>query len=705
VAGQEHAEDGRIVSDMGRVGWSADQTISETSRWAASEYGPTPGTVDWPTAPSRDEGVTSTGRLRLQLDDDQPADDDGAAPRVEAQWALWGKDDDESDYRVLRCSNGTFGVKDFYGLIARYASGVNEALPQYTVCWIPSGEQDDHGYLAVGIHELADRDPRRSGGLARAAAGREIEYIRLFCVRYDDLAAAGVRYTDLIEAVREQQLPATLTKPITVTVPDIAQPRLSAPLATLAENVAALLLTTRPVCILGVETATAKDRLVFIESVMSLLPYGLRTTMSAATWASATAQDLKLRLFFSNARRDDAGRTINMTWDQLRELDFSAEDDKAPELYLGWLRQASPGAVAALFALTDPVRFNPAEIRTMVADLPEDRPVEHSLRGLANSLRHRHQAAVTAEVQRLRRYLSRTPDSAERSVYQSQIAELGLLHEHAWLHPSTKASVYRVLLDLAFETKLSYASYCDLEDAAGRLPSGVLRSVLLKRKFATFVPWVLVAKAEPGTPDEALMESLAEQHIPAAEPLTVFLQDIRAMRPDHRPPVYQFAVGYLCTYSADAATELIRRGYLADVLEVVFPGNRKARQIRLEDMLRFVYGGPLSKAQIVELFANPKVHPTRAFEAAVTSLAPRKLGEFIKDHAALARLRQSGDPDDVRRFQRTSQRRSRARVPDMIPQTSDTIWMIPKRTIYAAVVIFGLVVAYLAFLWLTSAHP
>ena len=169
MAGQEDAEDGGIVSDMGRVDWSADQTTSEKSHWPASQHDPELETVHLRSEPSREEGVTSTGRLRLQLDEDQPADD-GAAPGLEAQWALWGKEDEESDYRVLRCSKGIFGVEDFHELIARYASGVKEELPQYTVCWIPCGQRDDPAYLAVAIHELADPDPRRSGGRSRAAA-------------------------------------------------------------------------------------------------------------------------------------------------------------------------------------------------------------------------------------------------------------------------------------------------------------------------------------------------------------------------------------------------------------------------------------------------------------------------------------------------------------------------------------------------------
>ena len=162
---------------------------------------------------------------------------------VAAEWALWGKEGNESAYRVLRSSEGTFSLDDFHAIITRYAPGVKETLPQYTVCWIPAGKGDQRprvsgaaakrgrttgagdgqgyqGYLAVGIHELAERRPPPGRVVrARTAGGREIEYVRLFCVRYAGLAEFGVRYADLVGAMRDQQLPADLTGPIRVELP------------------------------------------------------------------------------------------------------------------------------------------------------------------------------------------------------------------------------------------------------------------------------------------------------------------------------------------------------------------------------------------------------------------------------------------------------------------------------------------------------
>jgi hypothetical protein len=168
-----------------------------------------------------------------------------------------------------------FHPRDFHEVIERYASGTQESLPQYTVCWIP-GDNGLEGYLAVGIHELADPDPRRSGGRVRAASGSVIEYIRLFCVRYAEMARQAVSYTELVESVMDRQLPAGPTDPITVELLETDQPPFPGAVRALAENVAMLLLTIRPVCVLGAEEVAAEERLRFIDQVMSLLPYGMR---------------------------------------------------------------------------------------------------------------------------------------------------------------------------------------------------------------------------------------------------------------------------------------------------------------------------------------------------------------------------------------------------------------------------------------------
>jgi hypothetical protein len=653
-----------------------------------------PTASDWISGTAGDEGITTTRLLAGQFGRDRPGDDAGEVREVTAEWALWGKDGTESGYRVLRCSKGVFGPADFHGIISRYASGAKDKLPQYTVCWIPAGKREERygaagrgpadddggqGYLAVGIHELVGRDPRRFGGRARTADGREIEYVRLFCVRYAELAEFGTSYTGLLEAVQEHQLPAGSTGPLQVKLPQTAPPATApsssgAALYALAENIVMLLLTIRPVCVLGAEAATAEDRRDFIELVMSLLPYGLRTTMSASTWASSTAQDLKLRLFFSNARLNDGGRTSYVTWGQPAGVALRTAGDDAPSLYLAWLRHVGSHAAALLAGLTDPVRFDPAEIRKMVASLPEDKPIEQSLDELANNLRHGDQLAVSAVVQRLQRY--HEPSSAERHAHRQQIGRLGLLKDRPGIHPGTSQSVYRVLLRLAFSGPLTYANYCEIEDAIGGPPRGTLRSVLLAGEFATLLPWLLAAKAEAEFADADIMKGLADRGMQPTELLSGFQRQLMHVRSEHRPATFDFTLQYLLTHVENPRAELIRRGYLADTLQTVFAGDRKAQQIRLEKMLWYIYRGQLKRDQISELFSAPGLYPTPALEAAVAGLAAsRKARRFIEEQAATARLLHEGHPDNVRTVQRGAQRPSRRL------NGTDTIWGFPKKNL------------------------
>lgn len=580
-----------------------------------------------------DDGITLTAPLIRRLDRGQPADEPGGGRVVTAEWALWGKEAEEPDYRVLRCSTGTLSHGDFHRVITRYATGAMETLPQYTICWIPdnTGRAEDR-YIAVGIHELAHADPGQSGGRARIERGRAIEYLRLFCVRYSELAEHRASYTELVEALWKHQLPAGRTDPISVELQEPKSP-LAAPVRALAEYVAALLLTTRPVYILGAERATAEERLWFIDRVMSLLPYGLRVGLSASTWASATAQDLKLRLFFTNARRDDGGRTSYVTWSQPVKLDLSHPDALPLRHYLNWLRHVGPGAAAALTDSdqTAPVGFALDEIRRMVANLPEGRPVKDILEELAAGADRGDLPAVRRARDRLRRHLNDPPDPSDLQSYRRTIKKLGLLRDHPKLPDRTSASVYRVLLRLAFGPPITYDNYCAIEDCLGSPPRGSLRSEILKVEFSDYVPVVLAWRAEDGFPDQELMASLNDRGTPATALVMEFQRKYAIVRPPHRESAYDFAMRYLRAYSKDPRAELVRRGYLADTLEEAFPGDKRTQRIQLEKTLRFVYDGRPSKDQVREMYNQPGIRPTAAFHAAVarlTSPKPHRWGKI-----------------------------------------------------------------------------
>lgn len=576
----------------------------------------------------------------------------GTAPQartveLSAQWALWGKEGEDRAYRVLASSSGELTGRDFAEVAERYAAGFPDVLPHYTVYWVPDSEGAP-GYVGIAIHERASYSQREVRS-HYDASGHEIIYSRLFCVRYADLAEHGLTFIDLLGAVREQ-LPAQDQAPpllLRVTPGQAPQPPLRpAPGNTpqLAEIVAALLVSTRKVCVIGAEEVPADERLRFIDQVLSLLPYGSRAMFSAATWVSPIAQNLKLRLFFASVPRDDGEQTHHVRWGQRGWGTNSLPESESAWRYLNWLRDTGPRARLLLAEQTAPLRFSDADLRAMVSTLPKDLTISEILEDLADSLSEGDAEAAKAEAQRLERRLTRNVKPTDRERYRGQVIRHGLLGNHPGLKASAKSRIYRTALRLSFTVPISYADYCTIEDVIGGPPRGTLRQVLGELNFNGYLPWLLAARAEPPIPDEDLIAALSERGAAADRPLSEVEDAMSDIRPGHRAAAYDFAVLYLRTRAKDPKAELASRGYLAQTLEAVFPDDQEAQRIRLEDTLLFVHGRDLSRGQIRDLFSEPGLRPTSAFEAAVARLAAsRKVSLLIAEKAAEARNRHAGD--------------------------------------------------------------
>jgi hypothetical protein len=596
-----------------------------------------------------------------------------------AEWALWGMRAEDTQYHLLEHSGATLTGPDFVRHIERYASGTADRLPQYTIGWVP-GQGGAPEFVTVAIHEHAPYRlaPPGNGGRSRSrydALGREIVFIRLFCVRFADLAEHMVSYAELLGSVRQHELPPPTSgagtpdrqrdgswPTTTIRIPPRQPvPADDGPAGPLAAAVAARLLTapTAQVCVLGADVVTADERVAFIDSVLSLLPYGMRATLSASTWASPTAQDLKLRLFFASAPRDDRN-TRHVRWADPGLAGTETLDSEPARLYLDWVLRAGPRARSLVAGQTAPLRFSDADIRQMVAALPRDLTVTDTIEDLAASLAEGNSAAVQAEAKRLRQHLGDPLTPADRDRYRRQIAALGLLRDQWTVDAGTRLDVYQVLFGLAFETPLTYAGYCEIEDQSGGPLPAELRHSMLGLGFATFVPWLLTARAEPRFGAEALFEGAARQEVAPEDLLTMLQMDAEAIRPAHRPALYDFGVQYLRARAKDARGELAQRGYLTETLETSFPGDQRAQLIRLEDTLRFVHGESLNRGQIRELFAAPQLHPTAAFEAALKRLASSpKTAQFVTEQATYARLRYAAHVDEsqtVRRGRRWGRR-------------------------------------------------
>src|SRR6266567_8784040 len=103
----------------------------------------------------------------------------------------------------------------------------------------------------MAFHETSEKDPPDAPARGqRDARGREITFVRYFCVRWEDLAKSAIGYEALFNGLRNVMLPTQDGPPLHVPVPARAA-LMPAETRELAEVIAAGLLTTNRVCIVG----------------------------------------------------------------------------------------------------------------------------------------------------------------------------------------------------------------------------------------------------------------------------------------------------------------------------------------------------------------------------------------------------------------------------------------------------------------------
>jgi hypothetical protein len=282
----------------------------------------------------------------------------GAGTVVDVQWALYGKATGTSGDGVLACSTGDLAMGNFADAISRFQLGALHRLPQVSVSYAQP-VKPGRGYLALAIHKPADQ-----GQVALGEDGRPVAYTNYFCLPYGPLAAGGVTYQAMHEALRDLRLPTV--NGATLRVPIAGRPWPPAVIDPLAMRVAALLLTGRSVCVLRAQHVPVSGRLGFIDTVMGLLPYGFRAKMTAATWTRATYRDHHFRLFFSDAPRGSERPDHVVTWDHPETAVITPEDGAAHE-YLAWLEDTLIEPMARLTRLTEAYGFGDVPVRNAVS--------------------------------------------------------------------------------------------------------------------------------------------------------------------------------------------------------------------------------------------------------------------------------------------------------------------------------------------------
>ncbi|MFJ8199372.1 hypothetical protein [Streptomyces sp. NPDC096152] len=235
------------------------------------------------------------------------------APGLIADWALWGKEPHtNSGYRVL-AAHPPGRSADFNTAVHHWSPGT--PAPGDQLPWITIGcTTGPDGTRTVGVFLL-------DGTAAVDRTNRPIYRISHFAVPVADVGEAGLGWCGLARAALEAapRLSEGGTGPAELPVPgdgglltDIGPrvtPRVSEITGWLAAAAAHLLDGT--VVVTGDRRYEPLELLLALDCVAALLPYGMRGSLSAATWTSS-GSEVPMRLYWGVA--DDSPGLTCLAW-------------------------------------------------------------------------------------------------------------------------------------------------------------------------------------------------------------------------------------------------------------------------------------------------------------------------------------------------------------------------------------------------------
>jgi hypothetical protein len=571
---------------------------------------------------------------------------------ITAEWALWGKESRDAGYRLLECSAGPADADLFTTVITRYSPGTLETLPQVTVSWLRHDGMGRCVGLAIHDTEAGRYD----------VAGRTIMFTRYFCVPYEEMARSAVSYEELYAAVQRFRLEPGDRAPVRV---ELHRPGVRGVARDpLTMRVAALLMTSKPVCVLGAEGSGFTDRLRFVDRVAALLPYGMRSELSAATWASSTFEEHKFRLFFASTARRGDDHVVRWRQPEDRAIGHRYADD-----YLSWLVHGGDDPEDALAGKTELYgsEFEQPKILMRLEQLgvsyreraqsapghalvpasshrsPALRPDAGDVfRSCGQRLRGGSPNFLDSELERLRACLADPVTEADRNRFQQIVAEQGLLRADTPVKKAHQQPFYRMVLQLAFGISLDYQAYCAVEECAG----GVLRESLLLAmapgRLTDPRARLLVLHAMGG---KELRKALRTWPLPVAA-LVAAAADSE-LRPAHAKILCEIVIDELedCAESMDRRAlreALVRHGHLAQVIARLYSGQHQYQMEQLGRLLRAAYGAKLNDPAILEVLASRTEPPTHALFAAVGAMvapAQAPLWQYAFCHGVLSTLR------------------------------------------------------------------
>jgi hypothetical protein len=603
------------------------------------------------------------------------------AVTADVQWARYGRAADMAGSRVLSCSTGRLNRNNFGEAIGRFSPGTLDALPQVTLSYV-SSRASDGNYIALAIHKFADQDR----DVRSDEAGRPVVLTSYFCVPYLPLASAAIGYLPLYLGLRPAKLPEQDGPPLRVMLPTAGATAASAAVSVLARQVASLLITGSPVCVIGASSASVTERLQFIDSVMALLPYGYRTRMTAATWVRPTHRDHRFRLYFSDAARDHSPPDHVVWWGRPEQTPLTPAHGDAYQ-YQQFLEDEPRKTDARLSGQTDPHGFKLEELRKVLARLgvtepepaPDDArarkpsqppeqttgngehdPCEAILERCAAQVRAPAPdlASLAIDISRLRRLAaSGGLSDSQRAKYRELIAGHGLL-THSPALEQQAARLYDTLLPLAFGKPLTYEGYCQVEDCLEDpegMPSNKILLRAIERCGMAEIPVTALVLTHLGQ-QQKLRAQFASPQFSAGRLISLLAG--RWDRPRHFRVVCDVTLDYLTIartrYEPAALLRALRQhGFLAQAL--LTAGSKDQYQVHaLYRLLKAAYPNGLSRTAVPAVLRASYQSPlTPALFAAVLMLASPEDALLARDLYVTALLTGLAvDADTSRRIER-----------------------------------------------------
>ncbi|MFC4586682.1 hypothetical protein [Sphaerisporangium corydalis] len=550
--------------------------------------------------------------------------------RVTAEWAVWGKrSGTRDDYGILDCSKGPLSRDDFAEIMTRYAPGTLEHLPQVTLSWVGGG---DTAYIGMAIQDWSGRQD----GLSR-----DIAETRYFGVPYAQAAASPVSYTALHHAFDVCALP--VAGPLSVEV-DVLDPHAIA--ETVDKTVmgaASLLLTGKEVCVVRGESVPMPDRLRFLDAVAALLPYGLRTRLTASTWTDSSAKH-RIMLSFAKHAREGAHSVV---WGAY-ENEHPLRHDVATRYFETLLAGSPEDLVGRLAMMTEPMSFRTAGHQTLALlddsrqtlvhagwPGPPGRTAGEDLNLCADFIGHKRHQELKDPLERLYHLLvaARLTDDEVRG-NREIIEGRSLLRAGPRSLGGLRDRFYDVVLAAGYGPELTLEGLGDVRRSAPDLPRPLVLAMARMPPAEPAVSLRLVSCLD-GEEQARALAALQTADLVRAAAREPFDEDILWM-----------AYTELVARGADGGTEdtgiaaaLYEHGYLADAVEACHPQDGDMRFTMFRHLLTAAYGTALDRQAYEEIVGCPAVPRSVSLTVAASSLygweSERVLMEAFVRHAQL----------------------------------------------------------------------